>query len=149
MAGTYSKLLFHLVFSTKNRIPFISAKWEEELYQYIGGILRNEDGVLIEIGGTEDHLHILVQLKPTHLLANLVRTIKAFSSKWVNEEKLKLRKFGWQEGYSAFTVSESQADRVVAYIRSQKEHHKKNDFKSEFIALLKKHAVEYKEEYLW
>ena len=149
MAGTYSKLLFHIVFSTKNRVPLISKQWREELYQYIGGIIRNNEGVLAEIGGTEDHLHMLIQLKPTCMLSRLLKDLKSCSSKWTNEQKFKLRKFGWQEGYSAFTVSESQAQRVINYIRSQDEHHKKRDFKAELVTLLEKHGIEYKKEYLW
>ncbi|MGD9127065.1 MAG: IS200/IS605 family transposase [Planctomycetia bacterium] len=149
MAGTFSKLLVHVVFSTKNRASLISKQWQNELYQYMGGIIRSEEATLIEIGGTADHVHLLVQTKPIHTLSGLLKAIKGKSSKWVNDQKEKYRKFGWQDGYAAFTVSESQARRVVDYIHSQEEHHKKIDFKAEFIALLKKHDVEYKEEYLW
>ena len=149
MAGTYSKLLFHIVFSTKNRAPFISDPWRKNLYRYIGGIIRAEEGVLNEIGGINDHVHMLVCLKPTHSLSNILQAVKGKSSKWMNEQKHDLRKFGWQDGYAAFSVSESQVQKVTNYIQSQEEHHKKIDFKAEFVALLEKHGIEYKKEYLW
>jgi len=149
MAGTYTKLIFHVVFSTKNRLPLISRQSQEDLCRFIGGILRDEQGFLTEIGGTNDHIHMLIQLRPTHSLSDILKVVKSKSSKWINEQKSKMRKFGWQEGYAAFTVSESQVSRVIDYLRSQQEHHAKRDFKDEFVALLKKHGIEYKEEYLW
>lgn len=149
MPGTFSDLLVHIVFSTKNRLPLIDGTLHEDLYQYIGGIIRNHNAVLIEIGGMSDHVHLLVRLKPTHCLSELVREIKSSSSKWVNEEKWKLRKFGWQDGYGAFTVSRSQAPRVVKYIQNQRDHHQRQDFKTEFIFLLNKHEVEYDARFLW
>lgn len=149
MAGTFSDLLYHIVFSTKNRIALIDDTLQEALYNYIGGIIRGQNGVLIEIGGMSDHVHMLVRLKPTHCLSDFVREVKSSSSKWVNEEKWKLRKFGWQDGYGVFTVSRSQAPRVVAYIRRQREHHQRIDFKTEFMELLSKHEVEYDERYIW
>jgi REP element-mobilizing transposase RayT len=102
MAGTFSDLLFHIVFSTKDRIALIDDTLQEDLYKYIGGIVRGQKGILIEIGGMSDHIHLLVRLKPTHCIADFVREVKSGSSKWVNEEKWKLRKFGWQDGYGRF-----------------------------------------------
>src|SRR5688572_19306787 len=108
MPTTYSNLIFHIVFSTKQRLPLIDDQRKEELYRYIGGIIRAEGGVLLEIGGINDHVHILAKFKPAISMAEMLNKIKANSSKWANDHKMKLRKFGWQEGYSAFSVSESQ-----------------------------------------
>jgi putative transposase len=151
MAGTYTNLLYHLVFSTKERKELIKKEFQEELYKYIGGIVRGEGGVLLEIGGMPDHVHLLAKLKPTRAVSDILRQIKANSSKWLNDEhkRFRIRKFAWQEGYAAFSVSESQVWRVKKYIRGQEEHHKRTDFKTELIALLEKHRVEYDERYLW
>ena len=123
MAGTYTNLLYHLVFSTKERIPLITKELQPDLYAYIGGIVRGEGGVLLEVGGISDHVHLLAKFKPTVAISDLLKKIKGGSSKWVNEEKFKLRKFGWQDGYAAFSVSESQVDAVRRYIREQEQHH--------------------------
>ena len=112
MAGTYTNLLFHVVFSTKNRIGLIEGIVARELHPYLGGIIGNLGGVALEINGMSDHVHLLVKLKPTKSISEIVREVKANSSKWMNEEKWKLRKFGWQDGYAAFTVSKSQAPAV-------------------------------------
>jgi REP element-mobilizing transposase RayT len=149
MAGTYTNLLYHLVFSTKNRIPRISAELQSDLYEYIGGIIRGEGGTLLEIGGMPDHVHLLVKFKPTKSVSEMLNRIKAKSSKWVNEEKLKMRKFGWQDGYAAFSVSESQVDPVRQYIQGQEAHHRRQSYQDELRALLARHGVEYEERYLW
>ena len=149
MSGTYSDLLYHIVFSTKNRIGLIDDTLQSDLYDYMGGIVRGQHVTLIEIGGMSDHVHLLVRLKPTHCISDFMRELKASSSKWVNEEKWKLKKFGWQDGYAAFTVSRSQAERVQRYIQEQQRHHQHIDFKRELVGLLVKHKVEYDEQYLW
>jgi REP element-mobilizing transposase RayT len=149
MPGTYTNLLYHFVFSTKNRLPLITREIEDELHKYLGGIIRGEGGTMLEVNGIEDHLHMIAKLKPTKAVSDILRNLKANSSKWLNEEKLKVRKFSWQDGYAAFTVSESQVPRVRQYIRRQKEHHRRIDFKAELLALLEKHRVEYDEQYLW
>jgi REP element-mobilizing transposase RayT len=149
MAGTYTKLFYHLVFSTKNRQRFITPAIEEELYKYIAGILRNIDGSFVEINGMADHVHVLAILPPEISLSDALRTIKASSSKWVHEAKPELAMFAWQDGYSAFTVSKSQVDPVREYIRDQKAHHAERDYKAELLALLAKHEVEYDERYIW
>lgn len=148
MAGTYTNLLYHIVFSTKERRQLITPAIEAELYNYIGGIIRGLKGVQLEIGGIADHVHILAKFKPTLSLSDAVRDIKANSSKWLNE-KSKIYKFGWQDGFSAFTVSESQVERVVGYIQNQKRHHKRKTFQEELVELLGKNRVEYEERYLW
>ena len=149
MSRTYTNLLYHLVFSTKQRIPLILPSFQADLHAYMGGIVRDLGGIAIEIGGAADHVHLLVRLKPVIALADAMRELKAGSSKWVNEEKMKLRKFGWQDGYAAFTVSESQAPRVRAYIRRQEQHHCRIDFQQEIRELLQRHKIDYDERYLW
>lgn len=149
MAGTYTKLIYHIVFSTKNRQPFIDAKIEQELHKYIGGVTRGIGGSCIEINGMPDHVHVLAILPPKIAVSDALRDIKANSSKWVHETKLALARFGWQDGFSAFSVSKSQVGAVQEYIRGQKEHHRQSDFKAELLGLLDKHEVEFDERYIW
>jgi putative transposase len=149
MPSTHTNLLYHLVFSTKCRIPLITKKLQDELYRYIGGIIRAEGGVSLEIGGTIDHIHLLAKLKPAISVSAMLARIKANSSKWANENEMELRKFGWQEGYGAFSVSESQVPAVMKYIRGQEEHHRTHTFQEEYVVLLQKHGVQYDERYLW
>jgi REP-associated tyrosine transposase len=149
MAGTYTNLLYHLVFSTKGRYPLITTELQSDLYAYMGGIIRGEGGVLLEIGGMPDHVHLLVKFKPTISISDMLRRIKANSSGWVNEEREGLRKFGWQDGYAAFTVSESQIGVVRQYIQQQEAHHRGLSYQDEFRALLERHGIEYDEQYLW
>jgi putative transposase len=146
--NTYMNLLYHIVFSTKERAPLITEDLKEELYSYIGGIIRAEGGVQLEIGGMPDNIHILAKLKPSLAVSDNLRLIKANSSKWTNEGKSKSR-FAWQEGFAAFSVSESQADPVTQYIRNQEEHHRRQSYQEEFISLLERHGVEYDPRYLW
>jgi REP element-mobilizing transposase RayT len=148
MAGTYTRLYYHLVFSTKNRQRTITAAIEDDLYKYISGILRNLGGACVEINGDQDHVHILSILPPKIAVSDALRTIKSNSSGWIHQEK-NLPVFGWQDGFAAFTVSRSQVEPVGQYIRDQKSHHAQGDFKSELIALLERHDVEYDERYLW
>jgi len=148
MPSTYSNLLYHIVFSTKNREPFIVDSYREQLYSYIGGIIRNEGGSLIQIGGVDDHIHLLVNLKPTKSIAELMKSVKGSCSKWINEQKFISRRFSWQEGYGVFTVSESQSDPVRAYIRNQPEHHKRQSFEEELVAMLNRNGIEYEERYV-
>ncbi len=149
MAGTYTKLYYHIVFSTKIRQRFITESIEEELHKYISGIIRGIEGSCIEINGMPDHVHILAILPPKIAISDALRTIKANSSKWLHETNLTLSKFAWQDGYSAFTVSASQVELVRQYIRDQKAHHAERDFKAELLSLLEKHEVEYDERYIW
>lgn len=149
MSRTYTNLLYHLVFSTKQRLPLILPSFQSDLHAYLGGIVRDLGGIPIEVGGIADHIHLFVRLKPTLALADALREIKAGSSKWVNEEKMKLRKFGWQDGYAAFSVSESQAPRVRTYIQRQEQHHRRIDFQQEVRDLLRRHNIAFDERYLW
>ena len=149
MAGTYTNLLFHVVFSTKERRRLITPVIEDELHKYIGGIVRNLEGDLLEANGDMDHRHLLLVLKPKFALSDVVRDIKANSAAWLNKRAKSIYKFGWQDGFAAFTVSESQAPRVSGYIRNQKQRHRRMSLKDELVELLKKNRVGYDERYLW
>ncbi len=149
MANTYTNLLYHIIFSTKNRLPLICESFQPDLYQYIGGTIRGERGILIEIGGMPDHIHLLAKFKTNIAISDMLRIIKANSSKWINEHWDNEQRFAWQDGYGAFTVSESQLPHVVQYIRSQKSHHQKKTFQHEYLEFLKQHNVDYDERYLW
>lgn len=149
MPGTYSQILLHIVFSTKHRQPLITADVASRLYPYLGGVIRAEKGALYDIGGVEDHVHLYVCWRPEGGVSDLMRAVKARSSKWLHEQFPRLRAFAWQEGYSAFSVSKSQENAVKRYIASQTEHHKKEDFKSELLRLLRAHGIEYDERYVF
>lgn len=149
MAGTFTSLHYHLVFSTKDRFPFIHADLQERLYEYLGGIIRSEKGVLLEAGGMPDHIHLLVRLPPLPAISDWMRIIKSKSSGWVHDNFLEKSKFGWQEGYGAFTVGRSDLDRVADYIRNQAEHHRSRTFKEEFLRFLEAHEIEYDERFIW
>jgi len=149
MPGTYSQLLLHIVFSTRSRTPWIATEVADRLYPYVGGIIRAEKGVLYDIGGVEDHIHIYLRWRPNGPVSDLIRTVKARSSKWVHDTFPALREFAWQEGYSVFSVSKSQEEAVKKYIAGQAEHHKKQDFKSELLRILRAHGVEFDERYVF
>jgi REP element-mobilizing transposase RayT len=149
MAGTFTKLFYHIVFSTKHRRPLITPEIETDLHKYIGGIIRGIDGSCVEINGIADHLHILAVLPPKIAVSDALRDIKASSSKWLHESKSGVNGFSWQDGFSAFSVSKSQVGPVQAYVRDQKAHHRQFDYQAELIGLLDKHGVEYDERYLW
>ena len=148
MPGTYSQLLLHIVFSTKNRQRWITPEIAEQLYAYLGGIVRAEKGTLYDVGGVEDHVHLYIRWRPDGCISDLMRTTKARSTKWVHETFQSLGEFAWQEGYSVFTVSKSQEPAVKAYIAGQAEHHRKEDFNSELIRLLRAHGIDFDERYL-
>ena len=148
MASTLTNVLVHFVFSTKDRTPAIAEELREELYSYIGGILRNERCRLLAIGGIPDHIHLLVRLHPDVAVSEAVRKIKANSSRWMNQKGNGRRRFAWQTGYGAFSVSESQVKVVERYIASQEEHHRKRSFQEEYLELLQKHGLDFDERYV-
>jgi REP element-mobilizing transposase RayT len=140
MAHSYTNLIFHIIYATKERRPFIDDEFQPRLYDYTGGAIRGLKGTSLEIGGVEDHVHILTKLPPTIAVADFLEKLKANTSKWGKSVR---RGFGWQEGYSAFTVSESQVTRVRRYIQNQREHHAKISYRDELIALLEAHGIKY------
>ena len=147
MASTFTNLLFHLAFSTKDRAPLLTEGLQERLYSYIGGIVRDEEGALLAAGGMPDHVHLLACFKADTSVAEMVRRIKANSSKWIHQEDAR-RHFAWQTGYGGFSVSESQKDSVKRYIQEQPQHHARLSFREELIALLERHQIAYDERYL-
>jgi putative transposase len=149
MANTLTDLIYHIVFSTKNRSPIIHSGIQEDLYSYIAGIAKGQEALVIQIGGVADHVHIVLQLKPTHKLSEVIQKIKGHSSKWINQQNNTTTKFQWQEGYGVFTVSASQKPLVIQYVKEQEKHHKKITFKDELVMFLKRHHIEYDEKYIW
>ncbi|HYG75637.1 MAG TPA: IS200/IS605 family transposase [Planctomycetota bacterium] len=148
MPSTHLSLHYHLIFSTKNRERSIHSIWRPRLHAFLGGAVKKLDGIPEKIGGTDDHIHVLLGLRATHTLSQVLCDIKSASSEWVHEE-LGVRHFKWQEGYGAFTVSASKRAEVSRYIDNQLEHHCKQSFQEEYIELLTKSDIPFKEEYLW
>ena len=147
MPHTFTNLLAHIIFSTKERAPLIDAELRPKLHAYLGGIVRELNGTPLIINGTNDHVHLLVSMPPTISASDAMRVLKTNSSKWVHATRRK--PFGWQTGYGAFSVSKSNVEAVGRYIADQEEHHRKISFKEEFISFLKKHEIEYDERFIW
>jgi REP element-mobilizing transposase RayT len=146
---SYISTYFHCVFSTKERRPHIKPELRERLWPFLGGIARQNKMKAIEIGGVEDHVHILLSLPSTINIAKAMQLLKGGSSTWIHKTFSGQRQFAWQEEYGAFSVSVSQLDKTIEYIRNQEAHHHKITFQEEFLALLKKHRIEFDERYLW
>jgi REP element-mobilizing transposase RayT len=138
-----------MIFSTKNRFHWINLELEQRLWEYLGGIARKHKTSALQIGGAPDHVHILLQAPAIYSPSQVAQFLKGDSSKWIHDTFPGLRKFGWQDGYGAFTVSKSQLQQVVRYIQDQKEHHRKRTFQEEYLELLQKHEIQYDERYLW
>jgi REP element-mobilizing transposase RayT len=147
MSSTYLSLHYHLVFSTKNREPLIAPAWRPRLHEYMGGSIRGLSGIAEGIGGTADHVHLLVGLKATHCLADVVRELKKASSTWIHEE-IKIPGFAWQEGYAAFTVSVTAREPVLRYIANQEEHHRLKSYREEMVELLQRAGINFDPRYL-
>jgi len=148
MSDSYTNLLYHIIFSTKDRRPLINDIYESRLYDYIGGTIRGLGGISLELNGTGDHVHVLAKLRPDNALSNVLRELKANASGWMHDVFPEVRDFSWQRGYGAFTVSRSNVDDVRRYIANQKEHHKKTTFRDEFIQFLKANGIEYDERFI-
>ncbi|MEX0702198.1 MAG: IS200/IS605 family transposase [Planctomycetales bacterium] len=146
---SYVSMLVHCVWSTKERKPLIAEEWSDDLYGYLGGILRNNRATLLAAGGMPDHVHLLMSLPSTLPVAKTVNLLKSNSTTWVKEQIASARQFRWQERYGAFSVSKSHEERIRTYIANQKRHHARRPFQAEFLALLEKHGVEYDERYIW
>jgi REP element-mobilizing transposase RayT len=150
MGHTYTTVRLHVVFSTQARKALLSTDLQPRVWDYIGGIGKNHGIPVHEVGGIENHVHILMSIPPTVTISKAVQTLKAFSSKWLNETgAMKNGRFAWQEGYSAFSVSQSNVEAVAAYIRNQAEHHAKHSFEDELRSLLIRHGVKFEERYLF
>lgn len=149
MPQSFACLHYHLIFSTKNRVPLLVGDLPERLYAHVGGIIRNERGALLAAGGMPDHVHLLVSLHRESAVSDVVRQVKSRSSRWIHEIAPNLAGFAWQAGYGAFTVSYSQIGTVRSYIAAQQEHHRRSTFQEEFLAFLRRHHIEFEERYLW
>lgn len=147
MASTYLSLHYHLVFGTKNRESMIDLAWRPRLHDYLGGTICGLGGVSMEVGGVADHVHLLISLRATHNLADVVRELKKASSVWVHGE-IGVRSFAWQDGYAAFTISATSCKGVQRYIRNQQEHHRKRSFREEVEEMLVKAGVTFDPRYL-
>jgi REP element-mobilizing transposase RayT len=147
MPSTHLSLHYHLVFSTKNRLPQIKPEWRSRLHDYLSGIVRSLDAKPLITGGIDNHVHMLFGLNATHCLADVLMQVKGSSSKWVHDTIT--RDFGWQDGYGGFTVSPTAIASVTNYIAHQEEHHAKQTFEEEYISLLTASGIEYDPRYLW
>ena len=148
MSQSFTNLLYHIIFSTKDRRPLITNACEARLHDYIGGTLRGQDAISLAINGTQDHVHVLAKLRPDKALSDVLRDLKANASGWMHNVFPDLKDFSWQRGYGAFTVSASQVSPVRDYIARQKEHHQRQSFRDEFIAFLKANVIPFDERYL-
>jgi REP element-mobilizing transposase RayT len=149
VSHTFTDLLVHVVFSTADRAPMLSDDIRADVHAYIGGILRELHAMPIAIGGISDHVHILMRLPAEMSVAECLRVVKTNASRWLKEKWPEHRRFAWQKGYGAFSVSESSRSAVIRYIQDQANHHRRISFRDEFVALLRKHGVEFEEQYLW
>lgn len=149
MPQSLTRMLVHIIFSTKNRVDIIAPEIETGLFGYIHGIVENNKSKLIAANGTANHVHLLVSLGRTVSISELVGDVKRDSSKWIKEQSAKFSQFYWQEGYGAFSVGQTEDEAVIAYIENQKAHHRAKDYKTEFRGFLKKYNVEYDERYVW
>jgi REP element-mobilizing transposase RayT len=146
--ATYTQIIYHIVFATKNRERVLEKSRREDLFRYIWGIVKNHDCHLFRLNGVEDHIHILTSVHPTVALADLVKAIKTGSSKWIKEENVFPQFAHWQEGYGAFTHSIREKDALIEYIKNQEAHHRRTDFLDEYRKLLREADIEFDEKYL-
>jgi REP element-mobilizing transposase RayT len=149
MPNTFTQIYVQVVFAVNGRQSLISPSFQEALFKYIGGTMRNADQKLIAINGMPDHVHILVGLKPTVAISDLVKDIKVASSRFINDKKLVRGRFSWQEGFGAFSYSQSHLSKVASYIENQERHHARRSFKEEYLSMLKSFQIEYDERYLF
>jgi REP element-mobilizing transposase RayT len=148
MSSSHCNLLYHIVFATKGREPWLTSGIRARVHQYLGGAIRDENGIALIINGTADHVHILAKLRQDKAISKLVGELKANSSGWISRTFKDAAAFAWQEGYGAFTVSESQLLKVRRYIERQEEHHRNVSFLEELKVLLKVHGLPFDERYL-
>jgi len=149
MANTYTQIHLHIIFAVKYRESIIRDSWKDELYRYITGIVQSNKHKMIAINGMPDHIHLLIGMRPTQSISELLQDIKGNSSKWINEKKFIKSRFEWQEGYGAFSYGKSQLKNVVTYIENQEEHHRKKTFREEYLDFLKVFEVDFDEKYIF
>ena len=149
MPHSYTSLFYHIVFSTKERCPFLNPNGRARAHDYLGGAIRSEDRTSLIVNGVADHVHILARLRQDKAISDVLRDIKANSSGWIHDHFPGQSKFAWQSGCAAFTVSKSQLGAVQRYIANQEVHHRKITFQEELVALLRAHEIEFDERHLW
>jgi REP element-mobilizing transposase RayT len=149
MANTYTQIHLHVIFAVKNHNALIQDSWEEKLYKYITGIVQQYGHKLLQINGMPDHIHLLIGMRPTQSLSDLMKQIKASSTKWINENQWTRHQFSWQAGYGAFSYGKSEVSRVTEYIQNQKEHHRTKTFTEEYMEFLKAFEVDFDERYIF
>lgn len=149
MANTYTQLYIHVVFAVKNRQSLIHKEWKDELYKYICGTATGVKQKIYAINGVANHVHILLSISPSVALSDIIRDLKSNSSKWINGKSFVRGKFEWQEGFGAFSVSQSQLDVVIHYINNQEEHHRLKTFREEYHSLLVSYNIGFEEHYLF
>lgn len=149
MANTYTQIYIQYVFAVQNRISLIKNEWKDELYKYMTVIINQHEHKLLSIGGMTDHIHALVSMHPKQAPSDLMYELKRSSSLWINENKFVVGKFSWQEGFGAFSYSQSQISRVSKYIENQETHHKKKTFREEYLDFLKAFNIEFDERYVY
>lgn len=147
--SSHCGILIHVVFSTKYRKPVLAIDWRDELYAYIGGIVKDHKASLVKAGGIEDHVHLLIRTHPEFAISKTIQLLKANSSKWINEQSKTRSHFQWQRGYGAFSVSQMVAPAVIKYIEGQIEHHKKFSFQDEFLLMLERHRIDFDPKYVF
>lgn len=149
MANTYTQIHIQVVFAVQNRQSLIQQKFKDELFKYITGIIQNHEHKVLQINGMRDHIHILIGMRPSQSLSDLMKQVKQDSSKWINNKKFIMGRFSWQAGYGAFSYSKSQLPDVIRYIQNQEKHHQKMTFQEEYLALLKTHMVDFDERFVF
>lgn len=149
MANSYTQIHIQYVFVVKFRDGLIHPKWKEELFKYISGIIKFHNHKLLAINGVENHIHVLVGMKPTQTISELAQVIKANSSKWINETKMERFRFEWQAGFGAFSYSKWDVEKIINYIHNQEEHHKKKTFKEEYLNFLEDFEIDFDEKYIF
>lgn len=149
MSGTFTQIYIQVVFAVKHRESLIQPQWENNLHKYITGIVQRKEQKMLAINGVSDHIHFLIGMKPNCNLSDLVREIKKSSNEYIKEQRFSPFPFKWQEGFGAFSYSQSNFGNVIEYIHKQKEHHRKQSFKDEYTSLLQRFEIDYKDEYLF
>lgn len=149
MANTYTQMYVHLVFAPKNREALIGKAWKDDMEKYITGIVQNHKHKMLAIGSMPDHIHLFIGYNVNHLIPDLVEEVKTSSNAWIKQNKLSKFRFEWQKGYGAFSHSRSQLDTVVKYVLNQEMHHKKKSFKEEYLEILRKNDIDFKNEYVF
>ncbi|HPE86488.1 MAG TPA: IS200/IS605 family transposase [Bacteroidales bacterium] len=149
MANTYTQINIHAIFSVKGRENIITRNFRDRLHEYIAGIINKQNNYSLAVNGYKDHVHVFFELKPSLALSDVIRDVKANSSKWINENRFFLGHFSWQEGYGAFSYSRSQRDNVIKYIMEQEKHHARKSFREEYLDLLRNFEIPFADNYVF